>query len=107
MRTPCVAVAVLASGLIAADVPRLAGRWVLNASQSKSEFEPVAKMSVEQTSGRIRMAQTDRDGRGAHSLQGECLTDGRTHAVPDADDETITCRWEGAVLVTSQRWPGS
>ena len=98
--------ALLTPVLFAADTPRLAGRWVLNASKSKSDFAGVAKMTVEQTSGHFRMAQTDKDGSGAHSLQGDCATDGRTHAVPDADDETITCTWEGATLVTDQKWGG-
>jgi glucose/arabinose dehydrogenase len=102
----CLVLAALAPVIFAADNPKLGGRWALNVAQSKSDFPPVAKMTIEQTSTRVRMAQSDRDGRSAHSLQGDCVTDGKTHAVPDADDETITCRWDGAVLVTEQKWGG-
>src|SRR5437763_13751953 len=86
--------------------PRVGGKWVLNGAQSKSDFPIVAKMTIEQTSTRVHMAQSDKDGSTAHSFQGDCVVDGKTHAVPNADDETITCRWEGAVLLTEQRWRG-
>jgi glucose/arabinose dehydrogenase len=101
-----VVIAALSPVIFAAGTPKVGGRWALNGAQSKSDFPSVAKMSIEQTSTRIRMAQSDKDGRSAHSLQGDCVVDGRTHPVPDADDETISCRWDGAVLVTEQKWGG-
>ncbi|MES1261916.1 MAG: PQQ-dependent sugar dehydrogenase [Acidobacteriota bacterium] len=105
MKILSAAAAILLGGISgAAQTPRLSGNWVLNAGQSRSDFPAVTKMSVEQTHDRIRMAQTDKDGRSAHSFQGDCVTDARVHAVPDADDETISCRWAGSVLVSEQVW---
>ncbi len=105
MRTICLTSALAFTGIVfAAAPPRLAGIWVLQSGQSQSDFPAVARMSVEQTPNRIRMAQTDKDGHGAHNFQGDCQTDAKTHAVPDADDETILCRWEGDVLITEQIW---
>ena len=94
-----------ASGLWAADAPpRLAGKWTLDASQSQTQLRPVASMTVEQTPGRFKFAQVDKDGLGAHSFQGECPVDGGEHATENGEDETIVCRWNGTVLVTEQRW---
>ena len=64
-------------------------------------------MLIGQTSTHFAMKQADKNGMAAHNVQGDCQTDGIRHAVPEADDEWITCRWEGSVLVTDQAWNGS
>lgn len=90
--------------LLAADTPRMGGTWTLEPARSRSDFEPVAFLTIEQTKDRMRLAQTDQQGRGSHNFQADCVPDGGDHAVADADDETVSCRWEGTALVTEQTW---
>ncbi|MDP9169875.1 MAG: PQQ-dependent sugar dehydrogenase [Acidobacteriota bacterium] len=97
----------MAAAAMAAEHPTLSGTYLLESSLSKSDFDPVTKMIVSQTGNRFRMEQSDKDGMTAHSVQGECLVDGVRHAVPEADDEWITCRWNGRVVVTEQTWSGA
>ena len=95
----------VASGaMFAAGPPNFSGTYVLDDSASKSDFAPVTKLVVGHTAKHFAMTQSDKNGIAAHNVQGECLTDGLRHAVPEAQDEWITCRWENSVLVTEQTW---
>src|ERR1017187_9282314 len=99
---------VIATALaFAADPPNFSGTYLLENSQSKSDFTPVTKMVVGQTANHFAMTQADKNGLTADNVQGECLIDGIRHAVPEAEDDWITCRWEGSLLVTEQTWNGS
>jgi glucose/arabinose dehydrogenase len=91
----------------AAGPPNFSGTYLLENSQSKSDFNPVTKMVIGQTANHFAMTQANKNGVAAHNVQGECLTDGIRHAVPEAQDEWITCRWERSVLVTEQTWNGA
>ncbi len=90
--------------MFAAAPPNFSGTYVIDDATSKSDFSPVTKMVVGHTAKHFSMMQSDRNGHAAHSVQGECLTDGVRHAVPEAQDEWIVCRWEKSVLVTEQTW---
>ena len=91
----------------AAGPPNFSGTYLLEGSASKSDFTPVTKMVVGHTAKHFAMIQSDKNGIAAHNVQGECLTDGLRHAVPEAQDEWITCRWEQSVLITEQTWNGA
>ena len=91
----------------AAGPPNFSGTYLLESSQSKSDFSPVTKLMIGHTANHFAMAQTDKNGLAAHNVQGECLTDGIRHPVPEAQDEWINCRWERSVLVTEQTWNGA
>src|SRR5450432_806369 len=106
MRPLLVALVIAAAGT-AAGQPSSYGIYFLESSLSKSDFNPVARMTVSQSARRFRMEQSDKDGMTAHSVQGECALDGVRHGVPEAEDEWITCRWAGSVLVTEQNWDGA
>ncbi len=92
---------------LAAWPPNFSGTYILDNSQSKSEFTPVTNMVIGQTTNHFAMSQADKNGITAHNVQGECLTDGIRHAVPEAEDEWIICRWQGSMLVTEQTWKGA
>jgi glucose/arabinose dehydrogenase len=106
MRPLLVALVIAAAGT-AAGQPSFSGIYFLESSLSKSDFNPVTRMTVSQSARRFRMEQSDKDGMTAHSVQGECALDGVRHGVPEAEDEWITCRWAGSVLVTEQNWDGA
>ena len=105
MRSPGLLIATAVA--FAAGPPNFSGTYLLENSQSKSDFTPVTKMVIGQTAMHFAMTQADSNGLSAHSVQGDCLTDGIRHAVPEAEDEWINCRWEGSVLVTDQNWNGA
>src|ERR1051325_668967 len=88
----------------AAGPPNFSGTYGLETAQSKSDFAPVTKLVIGHTANHFAMTQVDKNGLAAHSVQGECVTDGIRHAVPEAQDEWINCRWERSVLVTEQTW---
>jgi len=105
MRTLCLLIA--AAVAFAAGPPNFSGTYVLENLQSKSDFTAVSKMVIGQSANHFAMTQADKDGLTAHNVQGACLLDGIRHAVPEADDDWIDCRWEGSVLVTEQTWNGA
>ncbi len=98
---------IAATAAFAADPPNFSGTYLIENYQSKSDFPSVTTLKVGQTANHFAMHQQDKDGLTAHNVQGECLVDGIRRGVPEAQDEWITCRWEGPALIMEQTWNGA
>ena len=100
-RALIIAAAVSAGISLAAEHPSFSGTWMLEAAQSTGAPE-WSSMTVAQKGHWFRMAQNDKDGRMVRSFEGECQTDGRYHPVQGGQGGSISCKWDGTVLVTEE-----
>jgi hypothetical protein len=90
--------------VVAADRPSFSGTWMLDTKASRGDVPEWSSLTVAEKGSWFRMAQNDKDGREVRAIEGECKTDNRFHPVQGGAGGSISCKWEGATLVTQQHW---
>ena len=104
LAAPVLAALIAGGPASAAERPSFAGNWVLDTSHSTGAVPEWSGMQIGQDSRWVRMGKTDKNGRQVQTLEGECRTDGRFHPVQGGQGGSISCKWDGSILVTKEHW---